>query len=54
MVIVDEVEQFSVLHLPFRMLLIELCFQFELHHGNGLVHLSREANGFLIEVLCLT
>ena len=54
MIIIDEVEQLAVLHLPFRMLLIELCFQFELHHSDCLMHLSRKSYRLLIEVFSLT
>ena len=43
--IVDEIQQLAVGHVPFRMLVGQLCLQLELQNGNGLVHTGGEHAG---------
>ena len=52
LVVVYVLKQFTVMHVPFRMRLIELCFFLKLYHGYGFMHLCCQAHRLLINLLC--
>ena len=51
LLVINILEELPVLHLPFRLSLVDACFLLELYHGNGLVHLCRKPHCLLVELM---